>query len=116
MLRIHAVGGFQVEVDGRERTSPTPDRATALLAWLALNPGSHRRSAVAARFWPDVLDDSARASLRSALWSLRRRLGDGANGALVATRDHTIWRPGNSWRWRAGKTSKEEIRAQPRAG
>jgi hypothetical protein len=38
MLRIHAVGGFQVEVDGRERTSPTLDRATALLAWLALWP------------------------------------------------------------------------------
>jgi DNA-binding SARP family transcriptional activator len=87
MLRIHAVGGFRVEVDGRDRTSPTPDRATALLAWLALNPGSHPRSAVAARFWPDVLDDSARASLRSALWSLRRRLGDDANGALIATRD-----------------------------
>src|SRR4030095_6757934 len=87
MLRIHAVGGFRVEVDGRDRTSPTPDRATALFAWLALNPGSHPRSAVAARFWPDVLGDSARASLRSALWSLRRRLGDDANGALIATRD-----------------------------
>src|SRR6187397_598744 len=84
MLRIHAVGGFHVEVEGRERTSPTPDRATALLAWLALNPGNHRRSAVAARFWPDVLDESARASLRSALWSLRRALGE---EALVATRD-----------------------------
>lgn len=87
MLRIHAVGGLRVEVDGLDRTSPTPDRATSLLAWLALNPGTHRRSAVAARFWPDVLDESARASLRSALWALRRRLGEGANGALVATRD-----------------------------
>jgi DNA-binding SARP family transcriptional activator len=87
MLRIHAVGGFRVEVDGRDHTSAAPDRATSLLAWLALNPGTHRRSAVAARFWPDVLDESARASLRSALWSLRRRLGDGANGALIATRD-----------------------------
>jgi DNA-binding SARP family transcriptional activator len=87
MLRIRAVGGFRVEVDGRDRTSATPDRATALLAWLALNPGNHQRSAVAARFWPDVLDESARASLRSALWSLRRRLGEDANGALIATRD-----------------------------
>jgi DNA-binding SARP family transcriptional activator len=87
MLRIHAVGGFRVEVDGRERTSAAVDRATSLLAWLALNPGSHRRSAVAARFWPEVLDESARASLRSALWSLRRRLGEDANGALIATRD-----------------------------
>jgi DNA-binding SARP family transcriptional activator len=87
MLRIHAVGGLRVEVDGSDRTSPAHDRATSLLAWLALNPGSHTRSVVAARFWPDVLDDSARASLRSALWSLRRQLGDGANGVLVATRE-----------------------------
>ncbi len=87
MLRIHAVGGLRVEVDGSDRTSRAHDRAAALLAWLALNPGTHTRSVVAARFWPDVLDDSARASLRSALWSLRRQLGDSANGALVATRE-----------------------------
>jgi DNA-binding SARP family transcriptional activator len=87
MLRIHAVGGFRVEVAGTDRTSEAFDRATALLAWLALNPGVHARSAVAARFWPDVLDESARASLRSALWSLRRQLGEDANGALLATRD-----------------------------
>src|SRR5690242_19033948 len=87
MLRIHAVGGLRVEVDGRDRTSPAHDRATSLLAWLALNPGTHTRSLVASRFWPDVLDESARASLRSALWSLRRQLGEDANGALVATRD-----------------------------
>jgi DNA-binding SARP family transcriptional activator len=87
VLRIHAIGGFRVEVDGEDRTSPAFDRATALLAWLALNPGLHARSAVAARFWPDVLDESARASLRSALWSLRRQLGATANGAIVATRE-----------------------------
>jgi DNA-binding SARP family transcriptional activator len=87
MLRIRTVGEFRVEVDGRDRTSPAFDRATALLAWLSLNPGLHARSGVAARFWPDVLDESARASLRSALWSLRRQLGDEANGALVATRE-----------------------------
>jgi DNA-binding SARP family transcriptional activator len=96
MLRIQAVGEFRVEVEGRDRTSSAFDRATALLAWLALNPGPHARSAVAARFWPDVLDESARASLRSALWSLRRQLGEDANGALVATRErvglaHDVW-------------------------
>ena len=87
MLRIHAIGGFRVEVGGEDRTPAAFDRAAALLAWLALNPGLHTRSAVAARFWPDVLDESARASLRSALWALRRQLGEDANGALVATRD-----------------------------
>ena len=87
MLRIHAIGGFRVEVGDQDRTPAAFDRAAALLAWLALNPGPHPRSAVAARFWPDVLDESARASLRSALWALRRQLGEEANGALVATRD-----------------------------
>ena len=87
MLRIHAIGGFRVEVGDEDRTPAAFDRAAALLAWLALNPGLHPRSAVAARFWPDVLDESARASLRSALWALRRQLGEDANGALVATRD-----------------------------
>jgi DNA-binding SARP family transcriptional activator len=110
MLRIHAVGGFRVEVDGRDRTSPTPDRATALFAWLALNPGSHPRSAVAARFWPDVLDDSARASLRSALWSLRRRLGDDANGALIATRDR-VGLSDDVW---VDVTEAERLRAEGR--
>lgn len=87
MLRIRTVGEFRIEVDGRDCTPAAFDRAAALLAWLALNPGLHTRSAVAARFWPEVLDESARASLRSALWALRRQLGDEANGSLVATRD-----------------------------
>jgi DNA-binding SARP family transcriptional activator len=87
MLRIRAVGAFRIEVDGHDRTPKSFDRAAALLAWLALNPGLHPRSAVAARFWPDVLDESARASLRSALWSLRRLLGEDANGVVVATRE-----------------------------
>jgi DNA-binding SARP family transcriptional activator len=87
MLRIHAIGGFRVEVGDEDRTPAAFDRAAALLAWLALNPGLHPRSSVAARFWPEVLDESARASLRSALWALRRQLGDEANGSLVTTRD-----------------------------
>lgn len=96
MLRIHAIGGFRVEVAGEDRTPPAFDRPAALLAWLALKPGLHPRSAVASKFWPDVLDESARASLRSALWSLRRQLGDDANGALVATRDR-VGLDGDVW-------------------
>src|SRR6186997_2906841 len=84
MLRIHAIGGFRVEVGDEDRTPAAFDRAAALLAWLALNPGLHPRAAVAPRFWPDVLDESARASLRSALWALRRTLGP---ETLVTTRD-----------------------------
>ncbi len=83
MVRIRLVGEIAVEVDGVERELPA-GRPSSLLGWLALNPGSHPRAAVAPRFWPDVLDESARASLRSALWALRRALGA---DALVTTRD-----------------------------
>ena len=83
MVRIRLVGEIAVEVDGVGCELP-PGRPGALLGWLALNPGLHARAAVAPRFWPDVLDESARASLRSALWALRRTLGP---ETLVTTRD-----------------------------
>jgi DNA-binding SARP family transcriptional activator len=86
MLRLTLIGGLQIEVDGEDRTPPRVDRPAALLAWLALTPGTHARGSVAARFWPDVLDSSALASLRSATWSLRRLLGPQA-AVLAATRD-----------------------------
>src|SRR5207253_10303811 len=61
-------------------------RARVLLAWLACHPGMHARSKVAGLFWPDVLDESARTSLRAALTELRRALGPAAPH-LLATRD-----------------------------
>ena len=47
----------------------------------------HPRSTLAARFWPDVLDESARTSLRSALSAVRRALGPGSDQYLIAGRD-----------------------------
>src|SRR3954454_5223828 len=85
MLSVQLLGEVQAEVDGAAVTPPASRRAWSLLAWLALHPGEHARGALAARFLPDVLDSSARASLRSALWELRRALGTDA--ALVAGRN-----------------------------
>src|SRR4051794_20982771 len=87
MLRVRLVGGPAVEVDGAEVPAPVSKRAWALLAWLALNPGDHARAEVAAVFWPDVIDQSARASLRSAVWAIRRSLAGAADPPLVCTRD-----------------------------
>jgi DNA-binding SARP family transcriptional activator len=78
MLRVRLIGGIALELDGRELEPPRSRRGRALLAWLALHPGEHARSSVAARFWPDVLDESARASLRAALTELRAALGPAA--------------------------------------
>src|SRR5689334_24848412 len=86
MLRVHVLGPMRVELEGERLAAPASRRAWSLLAYLALHPGAHRRGDVAARFWPDVLDASARQSLRSATWSLRRALGSAA-GQLVTSRD-----------------------------
>src|SRR5690348_15032759 len=85
MLRIRVLGDLAVELDGEQRSLP-PGRAAALLGWLALNPGLHPRARLAPLFWPEVLDSSARASLRTAVWELRRSLGS-AGGRLETTRD-----------------------------
>ncbi len=86
MLRVHLLGDLALELDGESLDPPAGRRARELLGWLALNPGPHARSELAARFWPDVLDSSARASLRTALHELRRDLGAAA-GHLTATRE-----------------------------
>jgi DNA-binding SARP family transcriptional activator/tetratricopeptide (TPR) repeat protein len=87
MLRIRVLGELLVEVSGRPVELTGSWRGRSLLAWLALHPGSHPRSDLAPRFWPDVLDSSARASLRNALWAIRRSLGDQAGEAVAATRE-----------------------------
>jgi DNA-binding SARP family transcriptional activator len=87
MLRVRMLGAFELELDGARMGLPESRRAWSLLAWLALHPGMHARGPLAARFWPDVLDSSARASLRSAVWSLRRGLGADGDGVLLATRE-----------------------------
>src|SRR6201996_4569998 len=86
MLRGRVLGRLEADWDGSGVAPPESRRAWALLGWMALNPGLHERSVVAATMWPDVLDSSARASLRSALWSLRRSLGPAAT-AVVTDRD-----------------------------
>jgi DNA-binding SARP family transcriptional activator/tetratricopeptide (TPR) repeat protein len=86
VLEVRLAGGLALRLDGAELAPPASKRARGVLAYLALHPGSHPRSRLAAGFWPDVLDSSARASLRVALTELRQALGPAASH-LVATRD-----------------------------
>src|SRR5579863_8535456 len=87
MLRVRLLGELRIELDGTTVEPPSSRRARALLAWLALDRRMHSRSALASRFWPDVLDESARTSLRSALSALRKALGPDADQYLIASRD-----------------------------
>src|SRR5271154_2478152 len=87
MLRVNLLGELTLEVDGRHLELPASRRARSLLGLLALERRTPPRAQLAARFWPDVLDESARTSLRSALSALRRALGADADRYLLCTRD-----------------------------
>src|SRR6188472_2640703 len=87
MLRVRLFGAFALESEGVALPMPERRRACSLLGWLALYPGMHPRSEVAGRFWPDVLDSSARKSLRTELVGVRRALGARGDNVLVATRE-----------------------------
>ncbi len=87
MLHIRLLGDLELDLDGVRIDPPASRRARSLLGLLALDRRLHPRPQLAARFWPDVLDESARTSLRSALSALRRSLGPEADRYLVATRE-----------------------------
>jgi DNA-binding SARP family transcriptional activator len=86
MLCVRVLGALELELDGRPLMLPGRRPAHVLLGWLALHPGVHARAKVAARLWPNVRDESARVSLRSALAALRAAIGPAAESALIATR------------------------------
>lgn len=81
MLDLRVIG--ELRLSGATAELPASRRARGLLGWLAIHPGAHHRSRLAGLFWPDVLEASARASLRSAMWALRPALGS----CLIASRD-----------------------------
>jgi predicted ATPase/DNA-binding SARP family transcriptional activator len=87
MLRISLLGVLRLEVDGVDVPAPSSRRARLLLAMLAMERRSHSREALSAWLWPDVLDERARVSLRTALAQLRAALGPDAGCFLHATRE-----------------------------
>jgi DNA-binding SARP family transcriptional activator len=87
MLCIRLLGELRLELAGRRLDPIASGRARSLLGWLAYHPGLHPRTRVASLFWPEVLESSARASLRTTLATLRRELGDAAGEWVVAERE-----------------------------
>ena len=93
MLEIRVLGGLAADLDGRPVALPADARARELLAWLVVAPGPHARSALAGRLRPDVAEESARKTLRDAVYELRRALGPEGREAIVATRDQVGLEP-----------------------
>src|SRR5690349_7024118 len=82
MERVYVLGELRLEVEGQNVELPGSRKARLLLAMLALERGAHGRSELAGRLWPDVREDSARASLRNALAQLRGALGEHADAVV----------------------------------
>jgi DNA-binding SARP family transcriptional activator len=81
-LRLTLLGGFQAQLDQGPPLALPTRKSQALLAYLALPLGrAHPRDTLAALLWGGTRQESARASLRQALFSIRKALGDAA-GAL----------------------------------
>jgi len=78
MLRLKTLGGLRIERDGDALPPPAPRRQ--LLALLVLMAGHDRygisRDKLLAYVWPDSDLRHARNSLKQALYSVRRSLGD----------------------------------------
>jgi DNA-binding SARP family transcriptional activator/tetratricopeptide (TPR) repeat protein len=81
MLQVRLLGGVAAERDGEQLSLPPP--AGRLLAVLALRPGPQDRETVAATLWPGTAGPAGRANLRTAVWALRKAVGD---DALITSR------------------------------
>jgi DNA-binding SARP family transcriptional activator len=100
---VALLDGFALEVTGAGLGSPVdelPRGAQRLIAHLSLC-GRPARGAIAGQLWPDVPEDHAHGSLRSALWRVQKAvpgLVDVSGGALglasgvrVDVREFTEW-------------------------
>jgi DNA-binding SARP family transcriptional activator len=69
-IALHLLGGFELRAAARSRQ--VPPSSQRVLAYLALNERPQLRTQVAGTLWPETNEVRAHASLRTALWRLRR--------------------------------------------
>src|SRR5437773_2846731 len=82
-LGLLLLGGFQARLDTGQALSLPTRKAQAMLAYLALPLGrAHPRDKLAALLWGGIREESARASLRQALFVVRKALQDADAEAL----------------------------------
>lgn len=75
-LRIILMGEPRVMDPDGETLAPGKGKPLAVLTYLTCHPEGVRRSELASIFWPESPRQRARASVRQALWTLRRQLGE----------------------------------------
>jgi DNA-binding SARP family transcriptional activator/predicted ATPase len=71
---LRLLGDLQVTLDGSPFDDFTSKKSLALLSYLAVTARTHTREALSGLLWGESSTSQARASLRTVLWDLRRRL------------------------------------------
>lgn len=94
MIEIRLVGDLAVTRDGEAARLPNSRKTRALLAYLILNPGPHRRERLCEIFWQ--VPDNPRGALRWSLTKLRRLVDDDDHKRIVADRETVTFDPNGS--------------------
>ncbi|MFC2064006.1 BTAD domain-containing putative transcriptional regulator [Chloroflexota bacterium] len=76
MLEIRVLGNLTIKKNGEILDNFGSRKAEAILAYLVLEGGQHSRIGLATMFWPESSEKHALASLRVALSSLRKNVGE----------------------------------------
>jgi pimeloyl-ACP methyl ester carboxylesterase/DNA-binding SARP family transcriptional activator len=91
VLEIRLSGELTVLRDGKAATLPPSRKTRALLAYLILNPGPHRRERLCEMFWQ--IPDDPRHSLRWSLSKLRAIVDEEGAARIIADRDRAAFDP-----------------------
>jgi DNA-binding SARP family transcriptional activator/tetratricopeptide (TPR) repeat protein/ABC-type cobalamin/Fe3+-siderophores transport system ATPase subunit len=84
-LIVTLLGGFRARLDPATPLALPTRKAQALLAYLALPPGTpHPRDKLASLLWGNTVETTARTSLRQTLYALRRCLREADPRPLAA--------------------------------
>ena len=82
-LALHLLGSPQINLD-KTPISFNRRKSLALMAYLTVEQGQHRRESLSSLLWPDTGQSNAFKNLRQILWEIQQILGE---GWLVADRE-----------------------------
>ncbi len=67
-LHLHFLGQYSIAIDGHPVPPFPTEKSRTLFAYLALHPVTHNRAHLAALFWPELPEQTARRRLSQELW------------------------------------------------
>jgi DNA-binding SARP family transcriptional activator len=102
MLRVQLFGPPLIRNASDSLTQFKSRKVAALLFYLAMTPGQHRRMYLADLLWSEAPEEKALSNLRYALWNLRQVLGElpvrGGRLEISFQQSNDIWIDVNAFR------------------